>query len=285
MFIDRNLQKIHNAAIEEAAQNDYVWVCSIGLRTGTLTNFAVVVLQSVTQREGRNDKTDHSWVVRLHAPHNVSMPRTTARAVLHTHGTNTAVCKRMPAYHKAHLQEWSLTTPYRNLFDSNFFFLTRVIINATQSHGVRNSTLHCHEGHREGGIDWVTTATLQYCLNILKKNSPEPNFKPWIFYHTLKNYGVEAHPRSVATFMLWSNSRYMNAKHEFGALQPQVFAEVVTTCDWSYGIYQGLAKASTPLKPPQLEPGKKCGKLTEAKTSPMQKYRTVWSSLHTVVGT
>lgn len=67
--------------------------------------FAVVVLQSVTQQEGRNDKTDHSWVARLHAPHNVSMPRTTARAVLHTHGTNTAVCKRMPAYHKAHLQE------------------------------------------------------------------------------------------------------------------------------------------------------------------------------------
>lgn len=77
----------------------------------------------------------------------------------------------------------------------------------------------------------------------------------------------------------------MNAKHEFSALQPEVSAEVVTTCDWSYGIHQGLAKASTPLKLPQLEQGKKGGKLMEARTSPMQKYRTVWSSLHTVVGT
>lgn len=41
-FIDRNLQKIHNAAIEEAAQSDYVWVCSVGQRTGTLTKFAVM---------------------------------------------------------------------------------------------------------------------------------------------------------------------------------------------------------------------------------------------------
>lgn len=115
--------------------------------------------------------------------------------------TNTAVCKRMPAYHKARLQGWLLTTSYRNLFD--FFFFTRVIGDATQSHGVRNFTLHwpkkCHEslgGEKyKPGYDSHIQTPRQHPAG--KNHSSLPN--------TLaKNlsYAVEALPRNVATVLL-----------------------------------------------------------------------------------